>query len=52
MRDRLEKIIAGYEELQNKLSDPAILNNHAEYTKLTKEYSNQGPLGAKAREYL
>ena len=52
MRDRLEKIIAGYEELQNKLSDPAILNNHAEYTKLTKEYSNQGPLVAKAREYL
>ena len=52
MRDRLEKIIAGYEELQNKLSDPAVLNNHAEYTKLTKEYSNQGPLVAKAREYL
>ncbi len=43
MRDRLEKIIAGYEELQNKLSDPAILNNHAEYTKLTKGILQPGP---------
>lgn len=52
MRDKLQKIIDGYTELQNKLGDPAVLNDHAEYTRLSKEYANQGPLVAKAREYL
>ena len=52
MRDKLEKIIKGYEELQAKLGDPAVLADQKEYTRLSKEYANQGPLVEKAREYV
>ena len=52
MRDKLEKIIKGYEDLQEKLGDPAVLADQKEYTRLSKEYANQGPLVAKAREYV
>ena len=52
MRDKLEKIIEGYTELQAKLGDPAVLADQKEYARLSKEYSNQGPLVAKAREYI
>ena len=52
MRDKLEKIIKGYEELQTKLGDPAVLADQKEYTRLSKEYANQGPLVEKAREYV
>ncbi len=52
MREKLEKIIKGYEELQAKLGDPEVLGNQKEYTRLSKEYASQGQLVAKAREYL
>lgn len=52
MRDKLQKIIEGYEELQNKLGDPTVLADQKEYTRLSKEYASQGPLVAKAREYV
>ena len=52
MRDKLEKIIEGYAELQGKLGDPAVLADQKEYARLSKEYANQGPLVAKAREYI
>lgn len=52
MRDKLEKIIKAYEELQAKMSDPAVLADQKEYNKLAKEYSDQGELVAKSREYL
>ena len=45
MRDKLEKIIKAYEELQAKMSDPAVLADQKEYTKLAKEYSDQGEAG-------
>ena len=46
MRDKLEKIIEGYAELQGKLGDPAVLADQKEYARLSKEYANQGPLVA------
>ncbi len=52
MREKLEKIISAYEELQAKMSDPAVLADQKTYNHLAKEYANQGPLTAKAREYL
>ncbi|ACV22446.1 Peptide chain release factor 1 [Slackia heliotrinireducens] len=52
MRDKLSKIVAGYKELEQKLGDPAVLADQKEYTRLSKEYSKQGPLVEKAREYL
>ncbi|MBQ9690962.1 MAG: peptide chain release factor 1 [Eggerthellaceae bacterium] len=52
MQEKLEKIIEGYQDLEKKLGDPAILADQKEYTRLSKEFSNQAPLVAHAREYL
>lgn len=52
MREKLEKIIEAYQELEQKLGDPAVVANQSEYNKLAKNYANQGPLAAKAREYV
>ena len=52
MRDKLGKIISAYEDLQAKMSDPAVLADQKEYNTLAKEYADQGPLVEKAREYL
>ena len=52
MRERLEKIIAAYQELEQKLMDPAVVSNPKEYARLPKEHASQGELVTKAREYL
>ena len=52
MRDKLEKLIAAYEELEKKLGDPEIVSNPREYARLAKEHSNQATLVAAAREYI
>ena len=52
MREKLEKIIKAYEELQAKMTDPSVIANQKEYNRLAKEYANQGPLVAEARAYL
>ena len=52
MRDKLEKLIAAYEELERKLLDPSVLADQKEYTRLAKEHAKQAELVAKAREYL
>ena len=52
MRDKLEKLIAAYEELEKKLGDPSVMSYQKEYTRLAKEHSSQAALVAAAREYL
>ena len=52
MPEKLEKIIAAYEELEQKLMDPAIASDPKEYARLAKEHANQTELVEKAREYL
>ncbi len=52
MRDRLEKIIAAYQELEAKLMDPAVASDPKEYARLAKEHAGQTELVEKAREYL
>ncbi len=52
MRDKLEKIIAAYADLQAKMGDPDVLADQKEYNRLAKEYANQGPLAKKAAEYV
>ena len=52
MREKLEKIIGAYGELEKKMGDPAIVADQKEYAKLAKEFSDQGPLVAKARAYV
>lgn len=52
MRDKLEKLIAAYEELEKKLGDPEVVRDQQEYTRLAKEHASQADLVAKARAYL
>ena len=52
MPEKLEKIIAAYEELEQKLMDPAVASDPKEYARLAKEHASQSELVEKAREYL
>ena len=52
MRERLEQILAAFDDLTARLSDPAILKDQKEYVRLGREHSSLSPLAAKAREYL
>ncbi len=52
MRDKLEKIIDAYRELEKKMGDPAVVADQKEYAHLAKEFSDQGPLVAKAQQYV
>lgn len=52
MREKLEKIIEAYEDLQVRMGDPAVLSDQKEYNRLAKEYASQGPLAHKAAEYV
>ncbi len=52
MREKLQKILATFNEITAKLGDPAVLGDQKEYTRLAKEQSAQAPLAEKAREYL
>ncbi len=52
MRDKLEKLIAAYAELEKKLSDPSVVADQKEYMRLAKEHAHQAELIAKAREYI
>ena len=52
MREKLEKIIEAYKELELKLGDPEVLADQHEYNTLAKNFADQGPLVAKAREYI
>ena len=50
MREKLEKIIESYRELEAKLGDPDVVSNQKEYTRLAKEHASQTPLARKAEE--
>ncbi len=52
MREKLEKIIESYRELEAKLGDPDVVSNQKEYTRLAKEHASQTPLARKAEEYV
>ena len=52
MRDKLEKLLDAYAELEKRMVDPAVVSDPKEYARIAKEHANQGPLVAKAREYI
>ncbi|AEB06254.1 bacterial peptide chain release factor 1 (bRF-1) [Coriobacterium glomerans PW2] len=52
MLDKLKKLIKAYEDLEKKLSDPAVMGDQKEYTRLAKEHANQADLVAMARAYV
>lgn len=52
MREKLEKMIEAYQELEAHLGDPEVLADQHEYTRLAKEHANQADLVKQAREYI
>ena len=52
MRDKLERLIAAYEELEKKMMNPGVVADPKEYARIAKEHASQAELVAKAREYL
>ena len=52
MYERLQQIIASYHELEAKLSDPAVLADQKQYTRLAKEHSAQAELAKIAANYV
>lgn len=52
MREKLEQILQGYDELTSRLGDPAVFADQKEYARLAKEHRSRMPLADKAREYL
>lgn len=51
-KEKLEKILKAYADLQEKMGQPDIVSNQNEYQKLAKEYAKQGPLVEKASSYI
>ena len=52
MRDKLEKIISAFEDLEAKMGDPDFLSDQKEYNRLAKEYATQRPLAERAADYI
>ncbi len=52
MRDKLEKLIKAYEDLERRLYDPAVVSDPKEYARLAKERSRQTDLVDHARAYV
>ena len=52
MRDKLEKIISAFEDLEAKMGDPDVLSDQKEYNRLAKEYATQRPLAERAADYI
>ena len=52
MRDKLEKLLLAYAELEERLVSPEVVSNPSEYARLAKEHANQAELVGKARAYV
>ena len=52
MRDKLQKLLDAYAELEKRMVDPAVVSDPKEYARIAKEHASQAELVAKAREYL
>ncbi len=51
MFDKLEKLIARYEEITQLLSDPAVISNQERYRELSKEHAEKTEIARKYQEY-
>lgn len=52
MYEKLQRIISSYNDLQEKMGAADVVANQKEYSRLAKEYADQGPLVAKAKAYV
>jgi peptide chain release factor 1 len=50
--DQLRSILDSYDDLTARLSDPALLADQKEYTRLAREHSSRTQMADKAREYV
>ncbi len=50
--DRLEGLVARYEEVGTLITDPAVIADQRRYVKLTKEYKDLGAIVKKRAEYV
>ncbi len=51
MLDKLEQIVARYEELTEQLSAPELLSDQAAYTKATRQLRSLGEIVERHREW-
>ncbi|MDB4894253.1 MAG: peptide chain release factor 1 [Firmicutes bacterium] len=51
MHEKLEGVVARYEDMGYKLGDPAVIAEAREFQKVAREHSKLGPLVEKFREY-
>ena len=51
MFEKLAEVEALYEELERRMSDPALVNDMDEYRRVHKQYSDLTEIVAKFREY-
>ena len=52
MFEKLGAAEVRYEEINQKLMDPAVISDQKQYTQLMKEYKNMTPIVEKYREYV
>ena len=52
MRDKLEKLLEAYAELEKKMISPEVVSDQKEYARLAKEHANQAKLVEAARAYI
>ena len=50
--DRLEGLVARYEEVSTLITDPAVIADQKRYVKLTKEYKDLGRIVSARKQYL
>ena len=51
MLDKIEKVVARYEDLERQMSDPEVLADHVRLTELAQERSDLSPLVESYRQY-
>ena len=51
MIDKLKNIILHYEELEQQMIDPTLINNQNKY-KVTREHRSSAPVIEKAKNYI
>lgn len=52
LKIKMQDFLHAYDELAQKMADPEIIANTAEYNRLAKEYSHQGELAEIANKYV
>ena len=52
MKEKLEDILATYEDLNARMGDPDVVNDQTEYVRLAKEHSAMTPLAEHIRTYF